>query len=165
MRQKKLYVLLAALVAAVGGMASPAALADKASDEAAIARYREMIADGNPAELVAGQGEELWKTKRGPKNASLEKCDLGLGPGVLKGTGRRAGRGTVENQARPEECQPREMRSRPWARCRQRGVRQVAALFQGHRQGAGSRDAFDDLHGNLAGYRSEGDHRCQVAEG
>ena len=44
-----------------------------------IARYREMIADGNPAELVAGQGEELWKTKRGPKNASLEKCDLGLG--------------------------------------------------------------------------------------
>ena len=85
MRQKKLYVLLTALVAAVGGMASPAALADKASDDAAIARYREMIADGNPAELVAGQGEELWKTKRGPKNASLEKCDLGLGPGVLKG--------------------------------------------------------------------------------
>ena len=67
------------------GVAAPAALADKASDEAAIARYREMIADGNPAELVAGQGEELWKTKRGPKNASLEKCDLGLGPGVLKG--------------------------------------------------------------------------------
>jgi sulfur-oxidizing protein SoxA len=85
MRQKKLYVLLAALVAVVGGTASPTALADKASDEAAIARYREMIADGNPAELVAGQGEELWKTKRGPKNASLEQCDLGLGPGVLNG--------------------------------------------------------------------------------
>lgn len=50
-----------------------------------IERYREMLADGNPAELYEARGEELWKTKRGPKNASLEKCDLGLGPGVVKG--------------------------------------------------------------------------------
>ena len=85
MRQNKLFVLLATFVAAAGGLGSTAVLADKASDEAAIARYREMIADGNPAELVAGQGEELWKTKRGQKNASLEQCDLGLGPGVLNG--------------------------------------------------------------------------------
>ena len=83
MRQKKLFLLLAALVAGVGGLSSPVALADASAD--AIARYREMIADGNPSELVAAQGEELWKTKRGPKNASLEKCDLGLGPGVVKG--------------------------------------------------------------------------------
>ena len=27
----------------------------------------------------------LWKQKRGPKNASLEACDLGKGPGVVKG--------------------------------------------------------------------------------
>ena len=27
----------------------------------------------------------MWKQKRGPKNASLEKCDLGKGPGVVKG--------------------------------------------------------------------------------
>jgi sulfur-oxidizing protein SoxA len=27
----------------------------------------------------------LWKKKRGPKNASLEQCDLGQGPGVVKG--------------------------------------------------------------------------------
>lgn len=57
--------------------------ADSATDE--IARYREMIADGNPSELFALQGEALWKEPRGPKKSSLEKCDLGLGPGVVKG--------------------------------------------------------------------------------
>ena len=50
-----------------------------------IARYREMLQDGNPAELTVARGAELWKTKRGPKNASLEHCDLGLGAGVVKG--------------------------------------------------------------------------------
>ncbi|WP_460566885.1 sulfur oxidation c-type cytochrome SoxA [Hydrogenophaga aquatica] len=50
-----------------------------------IAKYREMLQDGNPAELFEMKGEELWKQKRGPKNASLEKCDLGKGPGVVKG--------------------------------------------------------------------------------
>ena len=49
-----------------------------------IDRYRELLADGNPAELVEGRGEDLWKQKRGPKNASLERCDLGAGPGVVK---------------------------------------------------------------------------------
>jgi L-cysteine S-thiosulfotransferase len=50
-----------------------------------IARYRQMLADGNPAELFEAKGEGLWKNKRGPKNASLDKCDLGKGPGVVKG--------------------------------------------------------------------------------
>mgnify|MGYP006171314009 CR=1 FL=1 len=50
-----------------------------------IAKYREMLQDGNPAELFEMKGEELWKQKRGPKNASLEQCDLGKGPGVIKG--------------------------------------------------------------------------------
>jgi sulfur-oxidizing protein SoxA len=27
----------------------------------------------------------LWKSQRGPKNVSLERCDLGLGAGVVKG--------------------------------------------------------------------------------
>lgn len=51
----------------------------------AIAQYRAMLADGNPAELFEAKGEDLWKQKRGPKNASLERCDLGKGPGVVKG--------------------------------------------------------------------------------
>jgi L-cysteine S-thiosulfotransferase len=50
-----------------------------------IAEYRKMLEDGNPAELFEAKGESLWKQKRGPKNASLEQCDLGLGPGKVKG--------------------------------------------------------------------------------
>jgi sulfur-oxidizing protein SoxA len=66
--------------------ASFAAAAQPKSAAQGIAEYRAMIADGNPAELFEVKGEELWKTKRGPKNASLERCDLGKGPGVVKGT-------------------------------------------------------------------------------
>ena len=51
----------------------------------AIARYRELLQDANPAELVVARGEELWKEKRGSKKVSLAQCDLGLGPGVVKG--------------------------------------------------------------------------------
>lgn len=50
-----------------------------------IERYRAALGDGNPAELWEARGEALWKEARGPKKASLEKCDLGLGPGVVKG--------------------------------------------------------------------------------
>ena len=50
-----------------------------------IERYRELLADGNPAELLEMRGEDLWKQKRGPKNASMEACDLGLGAGVVAG--------------------------------------------------------------------------------
>ncbi|MCB1550215.1 MAG: sulfur oxidation c-type cytochrome SoxA, partial [Hyphomicrobiaceae bacterium] len=64
---------------------APAAQADETKK--GIERYREMMADpfANPGTLYVDRGEELWKKKRGPKNASLEKCDLGLGPGVVKG--------------------------------------------------------------------------------
>jgi L-cysteine S-thiosulfotransferase len=50
-----------------------------------IAEYRKMLEDGNPAELFEAKGEALWKQRRGPKSASLEACDLGQGPGVVKG--------------------------------------------------------------------------------
>ena len=50
-----------------------------------IAEYRKMLEDGNPADLFEAKGEDLWKTRRGPKAATLEKCDLGKGPGVVKG--------------------------------------------------------------------------------
>ncbi len=51
----------------------------------AIAQYRAMLQDGNPADLFVDKGELLWKAARGPKNVSLQACDLGLGPGVLEG--------------------------------------------------------------------------------
>ena len=50
-----------------------------------IAKYRQALQDGNPAELWEARGEALWKEPRGPKRTSLEKCDLGLGAGVVKG--------------------------------------------------------------------------------
>ena len=51
----------------------------------AIAEYRKMLEDGNPADLFEAKGEGLWKQRRGPKSASLEQCDLGQGPGKVKG--------------------------------------------------------------------------------
>ena len=52
---------------------------------AAIDEYREMLQDGNPAELFEMDGEALWAEARGPKNATLEACDLGKGSGVVEG--------------------------------------------------------------------------------
>ncbi len=79
--QRLCKTLAAALAAAaLGGLAQAQ---DKTADE--LAKYREALADGNPAELIEMKGEALWKEKRGPRNASLEQCDLGLGPGVLDG--------------------------------------------------------------------------------
>ena len=77
----KRHVLALAALAALG---QGTAWAQDAAAEG-IAKYREMLQDGNPAELFEMKGEELWKQKRGPKNVSLEQCDLGKGPGVLKG--------------------------------------------------------------------------------
>jgi len=51
----------------------------------AINRYRQQLQEANPADLVSARGEVLWKTPAGPKNATLETCDLGMGPGVVKG--------------------------------------------------------------------------------
>jgi len=54
-----------------------------ASDE--IAKYREMISDGNPAEFDEMRGEDLWKKPSGPNKVSMQKCDLGKGIGIVKG--------------------------------------------------------------------------------
>lgn len=73
---------LAALVSL--GTLGPATAQQKSAADG-IAEYRKMLEDGNPAELFEAKGEDLWKTQRGPKKASLQSCDLGLGPGVVKG--------------------------------------------------------------------------------
>ena len=48
-------------------------------------KYQKMTAEGSPVELFELVGEDLWSKPQGPSNVSLEKCDLGKGPGVLKG--------------------------------------------------------------------------------
>jgi sulfur-oxidizing protein SoxA len=78
MKQLMAWVVLAS------GLAALPALAQKTASQG-IDEYRAMLQDGNPADLFEAKGEDLWKVKRGPKNASLEKCDLGKGPGVVKG--------------------------------------------------------------------------------
>jgi sulfur-oxidizing protein SoxA len=74
-----MFVATVALALAGGASAQTKSAAD------GIAEYRKMLEDGNPAELFEAKGEDLWKKKRGPKNASLQACDLGKGPGVVKG--------------------------------------------------------------------------------
>ena len=73
-----------AVLAALALAASGAALAQKTTAEG-IAEYRAMLQDGNPADLFEAKGEVLWKQARGPRNESFAKCDLGKGPGVVKG--------------------------------------------------------------------------------
>lgn len=73
------YKLMLVLALATGNAAIAASDSDK------IAEYREMISDGNPADFDEMRGEALWKTAAGPKHATLEKCDLGKGAGIVKG--------------------------------------------------------------------------------
>jgi L-cysteine S-thiosulfotransferase len=75
---RKPLIALSCVLAALGAQA-------QTSSADAIAQYRAMLADGNPAELFEARGEALWKQPRGPKNASMQQCDLGKGPGVVKG--------------------------------------------------------------------------------
>ncbi len=81
----QLLRLAATAMAALGIVAGPALAQDQSEKE--IERYREMISDpmSNPGYLNVDRGEELWKEARGTKNASLETCDLGEGPGKLEG--------------------------------------------------------------------------------
>jgi L-cysteine S-thiosulfotransferase len=79
----RIFTLAGATLALALSAAAPAQ--DKGVTEREIQRYRDLLAEGNPADLYEARGEELWKAKRGPKNASLERCDLGLGAGVVKG--------------------------------------------------------------------------------
>ncbi len=76
---------LIALALCAGFSATGAFAQEKDESIKSIEAYREALKDGNPAELFEVMGEELWKKRAGPKNASLERCDLGLGPGVVAG--------------------------------------------------------------------------------
>lgn len=75
--------VLACACALLGIAWATAADDRRALDE--IQKYRDMLKDGNPADLMELKGESLWTTPRGPKQVTLEACDLGLGPGVLEG--------------------------------------------------------------------------------
>jgi sulfur-oxidizing protein SoxA len=66
--------------------ALPVAAIDDTERE--LEKYRQMLKSdpwSNPGLLEADRGEALWQQVRGPKNASLEECDLGKGPGKVEG--------------------------------------------------------------------------------
>ncbi|MBS0444686.1 MAG: sulfur oxidation c-type cytochrome SoxA [Proteobacteria bacterium] len=73
------------LASALMTLAATGAAHAQTSTADGIAQYRALLADGNPSELWEAKGEALWKQPRGPKNAPLTGCDLGKGPGVVKG--------------------------------------------------------------------------------
>ena len=58
------------------------ATAQNASNGLAIGR--QMLAEDNPGELWLDRGKQLFHEKRGPKTASLDRCDFGLGAGKLE---------------------------------------------------------------------------------
>jgi len=77
------------LLVAIAAIAlSASSRAQDAETEKAIEKYRAMLKEdpwSNPGLLDADRGEALWKTPEGPKNATLEQCDLGKGPGKVDG--------------------------------------------------------------------------------
>jgi L-cysteine S-thiosulfotransferase len=79
-----MHVCLLSLPLTVGALAQQAAEIDT---EKELEKYRAMINDpmSNPGYLNVDRGEVLWSLKRGAKNASLEACDFGMGPGKLDG--------------------------------------------------------------------------------
>jgi sulfur-oxidizing protein SoxA len=85
-------MLVVARIAALLALILPAVIAGAViaqdATEREVEKYRKMLKDdpwSNPGLLDADRGEALWKEKRGPRNASLEQCDLGKGPGTLAG--------------------------------------------------------------------------------
>ena len=66
-------------------LASLALAAGSAAAQSQFEKYQKMVAENSPVELFELQGEALWTKKQGPRNVSLEQCDLGMGPGVLAG--------------------------------------------------------------------------------
>ena len=83
MKTQSKWAQLAILIIATNSFSNIHAQSKSAKE--AIEDYRASLQDGNPADLNAARGEALWKTKAGPKNATLEACDLGLGAGIVKG--------------------------------------------------------------------------------
>ena len=83
MRNRLHYITAVALIYA-STIANPLAWAQGKPDDG-LAVGRQMLAEDNPGELWVERGKALFHQKRGPKRASLEQCDLGLGPGVVKG--------------------------------------------------------------------------------
>lgn len=103
-------------------------LAGGAAEQSLFDDYRAMFGDDNPAVFVIEDGADYWVTPAGPKQATLEACDLGLGPGVVSGAYVQLpryfkdGDRVMDLEARLEHCMvrlqgrtPEAIRSEPYA--------------------------------------------------
>jgi sulfur-oxidizing protein SoxA len=72
-------VTLAAVLSAF--LAGP----EVSAQEDVFSQYREMMGEDNPAVFLSEEGADYWSRTTGPRKASLQQCDLGLGPGVVEG--------------------------------------------------------------------------------
>ena len=70
-------------------VAAPAAALAQGQPADPLAVGRQMLMEDNPGELWIERGKQLFHEKRGPRKASLEQCDFGLGPGKLEGASAR----------------------------------------------------------------------------
>ena len=73
------------LFAAAAALVLPFAIAPASAQQSPYADYQRMAAESAPIELYEAAGDEAWQKKQGPKNASLARCDLGQGAGVVRG--------------------------------------------------------------------------------
>ncbi len=74
---------IAAILLACLAVWGPAPALAQADDPLGVGR--KMLAEDNPGELWIERGKLLFYQKRGPRNASLEQCDFGMGPSKLEG--------------------------------------------------------------------------------
>lgn len=84
----QIRLMIAAACVALVALGAPARAQSDDDTEKGIEQYRRMLKDdpwSNPGLLDADRGEALWKAPAGPNKVSLEKCDLGKGPGVVDG--------------------------------------------------------------------------------
>ncbi|HTS21617.1 MAG TPA: sulfur oxidation c-type cytochrome SoxA [Casimicrobiaceae bacterium] len=116
------------------------ALAAQSSTTDEIAKYRAALQDGNPAELWEARGEGIWKAPRGPKRASLERCDLGLGPGVVKGAYARLPRYFADAD-RVQDLESRLV----WCMTTLQGLTAAEALKNRFGNGSGARSDLEAL--------------------
>lgn len=85
--RRRLWIVAMTCAALASGMPQAPAQ-DGTGIEREVERYRQMLKEdpwSNPGLLEADRGETLWKARGGPRNVSLEQCDLGKGPGKVEG--------------------------------------------------------------------------------
>jgi sulfur-oxidizing protein SoxA len=131
-------------LALVFALLAPAALAQDSTTEE-IAKYRAALQDGNPAELWEMRGEALWKEPRGPKHASLERCDLGSGSGVVEGAYARLPR-YIADADRVQDLESRLV----WCMVTLQGFTQAEALKRPFGNGSTARSDLEALAAYVA---------------